>query len=315
MAAKNAQLQSELAAREASAAGSATAGGEALEALQQDLDQLRQDNSRIEKKLQHVVSERDSLKECLDEAIAKSAAGQTDDRHLQAVAAERDRLADELDAMTQKLAEAELRGAASPESKQLSKKYEMAMDDLREAKRRIAELQRGGKTEVRGGGGDALDWEAQKKRMLEALEADEEGESAEQAADRLKMQEVVRRTEAVVAAKNDEIEELRHTLEQQSSSLGGMAVGAAALGELLGQDEIIKHERERIAQIKGEWEEKLRNAEVELSVQRAQVARDRAKLEELQRNADHHATEKGADGKTKKGQKGWRAMMGLNENG
>ena len=57
------------------------------------------------------------------------------------------------------------------------------------------------------------------------------------------------------------------------------------------QDEIIREERENLKQLQQQWEEKLRKAEIDLSVERAKIARERAELEEQLREAQG-----GADG-------------------
>ena len=59
------------------------------------------------------------------------------------------------------------------------------------------------------------------------------------AAQRLEIEQVVRATDAVVAEKQREIEQLQALLTAQSSNLASVAVGAAALGRSLDQDAII----------------------------------------------------------------------------
>jgi hypothetical protein len=123
-----------------------------------------------------------------------------------------------------------------------------------------------------------LDWEAEKERILAALESDFNDEQSQQ--DRLRIEEIVRKTDAIVAEKNCEIEELKMLLQNQSGSIGNVAVGAAAIGEMFDQDSIVREERENLKRIQEEWREKLRLAEVEISVERAKLARDKSQLEE-----------------------------------
>jgi hypothetical protein len=169
------------------------------------------------------------------------------------------------------------------------------MEDLREEKARAAELEQklavarknGGAPAVTAGGG--LDWEAQKLRMLAMLEEFDDGDE-EQARERLTIQGTLEITDSVVAEKDQEIAELRKLLEEQSSNIGNVAVGAAAIAQLVGSDEVIQHERERARQLQAEWEEKMRTAEVEISVERAKLARERAELEEKLRNLEERAS-------------------------
>jgi len=213
-------------------------------------------------------------------------------------------------------------GKASQELEDLQKRYGMAMDDLRELKRKYANLERAdssGGVEVSQG----MDWEAQKRRMLASLEADasndDDGDGEEE---RRQVRNVIRDTEAVVRARDEEIDELRKLLEHQSGSIGEVAVGAAALGEIFSNDAVIQQERERLNHLQVEWEDKLRQAEIELSVQRARLAREKAELDERQRSwQEAHTQSAAAETTDSKGKKTpvrgrWLARLGLtDENG
>jgi hypothetical protein len=168
-----------------------------------------------------------------------------------------------------------------------------------------------------------MDWEAQKRRMLAALEAnenDDEGDEEVQT-ERLKIREVITKTDAVLAAKDQEIADLKQLLDSQSGNIGEMAVGAQAIAAMLNQDEVVTAERERLLQLQKEWEEKLRQAEIEMSVQRAKIARERAEIEERQRQFQQQQAEHGGDdashadgGKGKKPPRGrWLTRLGLKE--
>jgi hypothetical protein len=169
----------------------------------------------------------------------------------------------------------------------------------------------------------AMDWEAQKSRMLAALEADDDGEDEVRRFERIKIEDAVRATDEAIAEKSKEIEELQRLLAQQSDNLGSVAVGAAAFGEMLDKDEIVRQERERLKTLQTEWEEKLRQAEIELSVQRAQIARARVELDERQRTLEEVASQRGgereataAEPKGKKPQRGrWLSRLGLKDDG
>lgn len=58
-----------------------------------------------------------------------------------------------------------------------------------------------------------------------------------------------------------------------------MAIGAAAIAQMLDADELISQERQKLKDIQREWEDKLRQAEIDLSMERAKLARERTQLE------------------------------------
>ena len=128
----------------------------------------------------------------------------------------------------------------------------------------------------------------------------------------------IRITDTIVQEKDREIRELKQLLNEQSQSVGTMAVGAAALGGILDSDEIIRQQRERLAQLQDEWETKMRQAEIDISMERAKLARERADLEEVQRSLEDQrqarrpAVEDGDTTKPSSPQRGrWLSRLGL----
>lgn len=97
---------------------------------------------------------------------------------------------------------------------------------------------------------------------------------------------------------------------------GSLAVGAAALGEILDNDAIIQEEREKLRQMQEEWQEKLRQAEIGISIERAKIARARAEIDEKTRifeeqgdPVDGEPDPSGEPGKPRRGR--WLARLGL----
>jgi chromosome segregation ATPase len=172
-----------------------------------------------------------------------------------------------------------------------------------------------------------MDWEAQKQRMLAQLEADYDDSDPVQKADRLTVENAVKATEEALAAKDQEVrdirhevEELRSLLENQSSSIGQFAVGAAAFAGMLDKDELVRHERESLQKMQESMREQLKKAEIDISMERAKIARDRAELDEqlhaMQREkAQQAASDPAAGGdKGKKPARGrWLSRLGLSE--
>ncbi|MGA2059408.1 MAG: hypothetical protein ABSG67_02920 [Thermoguttaceae bacterium] len=206
----------------------------------------------------------------------------------------------------------------------LRRRYEMSIDDLRELKARNEELQEQLARARQGGGGNAgqiaagvLNWETEKKRILAALEADFEEDKEEDRDEKIKIQEVIRKTDRVVAEKNKEIGELRGLLESQTKNIGSMAVGAAELGKILDADVLIQEERKNLAQLQEDCRDKLRQAEVEISLERAKIARERSQLDEKLRTLEQQGinlTNIAVEKQPAKAPRGrWLARLGLTD--
>ncbi len=238
------------------------------------------------------------------------------------------KLRKERDKLQSKLSEAEEKLAAGGGSgnedvaqanEDLQRRCEMAIEELRELKRTNAELEtklkNKGAVAVAAGGG-ALDWEAQKLKLLASLEADDVDPDDEEAvAERQSVEDAIQLTNQVVAEKDAEIEELRRQLDVAGTNNGSAT--KAAVSELLDHDEIIRAEREKLAQAQAEWREKIGKAEIDISVERAKIARDRMELEERLRSyQDEHPTDTSEtttnqSGKPVRGR--WLARLGLKD--
>ena len=130
-----------------------------------------------------------------------------------------------------------------------------------------------------------MDWEARKQQMLARLEAESDEEADEKAqAEKLTIEGTIKMTDQIVAEKEREPIELRKLLEDQSSNIGGLAVGAAAIASMLDGDELIQQERNSLKQMQSQLQEQLKQAEIDISVERARLGRERQELEEKLRN-------------------------------
>lgn len=214
-------------------------------------------------------------------------------------------------------------GLVDSDAEEFRQRYEMALEDIRrlqaENQELRSQLERIATQRGEAGQREEESWEAFKRRVLEALEAEsKEGGPIDQARqeERLQIQEVLAKTEAALSAKDRELETLRHLLEDQAANLGAVAVGAAAVGQLLDQDEIIRQQRETLQRLEAEWREKLRQAEVELSLERAALARKEAELNEKLREVEELRAQLASgqsNSDTQKGTGGWRSFFGLQE--
>ena len=122
----------------------------------------------------------------------------------------------------------------------------------------------------------------------------------------------------MIAEKDCEIDELKQMLDNQSSSIGDVAVGAAAIADFLDQDELIIQERESLKQLQEEWQDKLRQAEIDVSVERAKLGRERMELQsqiqtiEQQRQSDESLSDDEKSDDRKPGGR-WRKRLGLKD--
>ena len=200
--------------------------------------------------------------------------------------------------------------------------YEMALEDIRDMKSRVEEQEKklagacasGAAAAVDLGGG--LDWEAQKRRILAALESDLEPGDEQAAEERLKMEQVVRTTEEAMAVKDREIIQLRQQLEEHAAALPGDDSPSAA--PILENDKAIQEEHRQLAHLKEQMQEKLRKAEIDISIERAKIARERAEIEEklraLHKARDGEESESANPDEREKPPRGrWLAHLGITD--
>jgi len=238
----------------------------------------------------------------------------------------------EADELRRTLAETEARLAAAGGSQDdsedlaaLRRLYDEAQEDIRDLERRNAALEKAKRTAGPVGGDDqAMDWESQKKRLLAALEADLDPNDEHDKADKLTIEGTIQITDNMIQQRDQEIAELKQLLDEQSRNVGAVSVGAAAFSAALDQDELIQEHRLQTETIKKQWEEKLRVAEVELSIERAKLARERTEMEEKRNEWQTERARAAQDGPppapgdkdaAKRGSGGgrWLARLGLRE--
>lgn len=302
------------------------------------LDRLRADLDARRSEWQHAAEQTAQYQESLLESLRQEQQAlerqraEFERRQAECIEAERagrELLQQEVAAARGERKRLESAGQEHPQAKsdsELERRYQLALDDLRELKAENAQLEeqlskaRGAPptTKSASADGSTLNWEAEKQRILAELEseADEEDEAGRE--NRADVERIVRRTERIVAEKDAEIAELKQLLDNQSTSVGSLAVGAAALGEMLDQDAMIQEERRNLAALKEQWREKLRKAEVEMSVERAKLARQRTEIEEKLRRLEERAASMGntpdsdsATGKPPRNR--WLTRLGLKD--
>ncbi len=214
-------------------------------------------------------------------------------------------------------------GGSSQDLDDLRRRFEMAVQDVRELKTKNSELtdqlakaKQALPTQTIGTGGN--DWESLKKKMLAQMETDFDESDTQQKADKLTVQGAIKITDDMIAEKDRELQELRRLLDSQTQQVGDMAVGAAAIAQLLDTDELVRQERESLKRLQDGLREQLRTAEVDISVERAKLARERSELDDKLRilQSEKDSLVPGTESGDKKGQpsrRKWLARLGLGD--
>ncbi len=281
---KSAQTNDELATQLAEAIRVTTTVGcttDELAELRQQLEELGERNADLEKSLA-------TANQLQDKAI--------DD--LEALTGERKQLRAQLanleaDLATQAaaLADATANTAAADDERvsDLEQRLAMTLDDLRTLRDENSALteqlaQRATSAVVVAD--DGLDWESQKRRLLASLAEEADGDAdiaPPRQQQRLDISAVIAETDRVVASLNAE---LARVVAEASERTASEAVPANVVDHLSNEqltaavdaDEYIQEQRERLAALEAELQNKLGKGELELSMARAKVAREQAEL-------------------------------------
>jgi chromosome segregation ATPase len=251
--------------------------------LERERDELQQ---KFELALEDVQRLRERGAELEHDLARRPEASQADSAELVALRAERDALAAQVEELEQRPT-TQVDPDFERQLADLQRRFEMAVEDVRDLKTKNAKLESqlaatgSGPATASDSGG--MDWESQKRRLLASLAetADDDGDP-EYARERVKIKDTIEITDSVVAEKDRTIAELTAQLEN-SAPLPAENSGARQLHitELVDADEVIAQHRQQIQQLEREMEEKLRATELEISVERAKIARDKVQLEEL----------------------------------
>jgi hypothetical protein len=143
--------------------------------------------------------------------------------------------------------------------------------------------------------------------------------------ERLSVEGAIRITDGMVIERDREIAELKQRLAaiESATTHAGIIAAESATAEVLDRDEVIQQERQRLTALQDEWQEKLRQAEVDISVHRARIARERAELDEKRRTLEADKADAvfqdGGDSQssgksTGKPARRWLSRLGLKEN-
>jgi hypothetical protein len=120
-----------------------------------------------------------------------------------------------------------------------------------------------------------------KKQMLASLEGEGDDVDEERQIERASIETTIRITDEALAHKDREIAELTARLAEAASAAPEKCDQSEAVRQLVDADAVIQEHRARTAKLEEEMNEKLRAAELELSVERAKIAREQAHLAAL----------------------------------
>jgi len=265
--------------------------------------------------LEDVQRLRARVAELEQELANRPEADETDSVELVHLRAERDAMAERIAELEQKSA-AEEGANAAPDQTDLQRRFELAVEDVRDLKKRNTELEAqiaAGKSPAvpataSGGSGS---WEAMKKQMLANLEDEGDDVGVERQQERATIQNTIRLTDEALAHKDREIADLKSQLAEGTPAVPKRD---EAVERLVDADEVIAEHRARIAKLEKEIHEKLRTAELEVSVERAKIARETAHLTELKAEIDARRASgetPGVPGAAQQPKRRWLSKLGL----
>ncbi len=164
-----------------------------------------------------------------------------------------------------------------------------------------------------------MDWQAQKERLLASLSAEnEEVATPERQQELTTIEEAIAKTDRVVAGKELEIRRLKTELQAEAKRKSDDPVDTPTkqqeqfCADLFDQDEAIQQERTRLEKLQAEWKEKVGKAELEISVERAKMAREKSSLVEKQAALEEIANN-ASPSPEEKPRRRWLAALGIKE--
>jgi chromosome segregation ATPase len=283
--------------------------------LERERDELQQ---KFDLALQDLQRLRARLAEVEQDLARRPESNQADSAELVALRAERDTLAARVEELGQQPA-TQIDANVEQQLSDLQRRFELAVEDLREYKTKSTKLEAQlaaassqSRTPAADTGGN--DWESQKRRLLASLEESAEApETPVEKQQRITIEGTIEMTDAVVAEKDRQIAELQSKLAAGDSTFVD-AEHTRKVNDLVEADDVIAVHRQRVRELEREMQEKLRAAELELSVERAKMARQRMELDELRSDLEAKKQEfESSGGAPVQGQpkRRWRDKLGL----
>lgn len=290
------------------------------------VESLRAENERLVSLLKHTRAEYQTLLDFIENEDIKELTSNIRNEHLEReceLNRELDRLKEKVKLLEDEIgssigtgSEAELkRQLASVRNELIDARHEVVDVRLQcnELASRLAKFQDPSTVNH-----DAVSWEDRKHALLKMLEEQDQQElsSAENV---IEMKQILEETSVQIQIREKEIADLKSLLEQQSIAANGFAVGAAAVANLVDADEIVAEERQRLKEMQLQWEQKQRQGEIEMSLERAKLARERLEIQdklqqlEAERDLVKRATENASQATPAPHKGRWWARLGLKD--
>ena len=294
-----------------------------LSTYEQNDEQLQQVRRKFELALADVHKLKRENTELHEELLSRPEASDQESPELVSLRSERDALAERV---------AELENSPAPtesadqqqEFEELQRRFELAVDDVRQLKQENAELEQrltdNATTASTSVSNEAQDWQSQKARLLASLDAEDQNDLGTERREQLATIEgtisitdrVVAEKDALLAKQEKELKEFREQLDSGPTGRELEKLRHEIAAEILGDDEAIKNEREKLQQQQEILDAKLREAELEISVQRATLAREQSALEEKLAELSLTANEAG-EATNDKPRRRWLSALGIKD--
>ncbi len=315
------------------------AGKSRFQKLETKLIAVQKENTKLSSMLLHARAEYQELltfieSEAVDggvsqaelRTIAQKVLEKTDARETE-LALEVSQLNDQLHFLQSELKEAKgVNKHSPPDESELRIQVEQLRSQLLEARHEAVELRmqsndlgsRLAKFQGASSGqkSETLTWEQRKEALLQQLEAETHAEAPCDPRKVLDIERIVEQTSVEIKRRDQEISDLKTLIEQQSIAHDGMSIGVGAIAEMIESDSLIVAERLRLKELRDDWEQKQRQAEIEMSMERAKLARERLELQEKTRSFhDNNPPQTEEELKsTKASTRGrWLARLGLRD--
>jgi chromosome segregation ATPase len=282
--------------------------------IERERDGLQQ---KFDLALQDVQRLRSRVAELEQDLARRPEAKQVDSAELVGLRAERDALATRVEELEQQPA-SQIDPNVAQQLSDLRRRFEMAVEDVRELKTKNAALEsklatasKQPQSQPDAGG---MDWESQKRRLIAALEGGGADDAPLPKKDRATIEGTIEMTDAVVAEKDREIAELQAQLAAASDGVSAASDQDTKIKELLDTDEVIAEHRKRIQELEAEMDQKLRACELEMSVERAKIGRQKVEIEEMKADLEAKLQDVASSGSAPtQGQpkRRWRSKLGL----
>jgi len=283
--------------------------------LQGELETASQFRDELQSVQEELGSQQEQYRETCQSHESAEAKHQKSEEQLRA---ERDVLATRVEEL-ENAPPAESGTDNQQELSDLERRFEMAAEEVQQLKQDNASLQEQlssapCESPVAVDESGPLDWQAQKAMLIAELEAEEHGGvAAERCEARTTIEGTISITDRVVAGKEEEIQQLQKLLDSRPAEEPIAEAPSEPHAELFDQDELIQAERTRLQQITEAMDAKLREAELEISVKRATLAREQAALQEKLAQLPEEKVVDEEPEATGKPRRRWLSALGLKE--